>query len=136
MTNGLNTSGSTNAIVRNNIIWATTGFALNLSGGGTIASNNLCPSAGTGCSVTSDPRFVSPANGDFRLCTGKGTRAANCTGASPALNQAVAISNPSPNPNNINYAVDILGTVRPQGPGWDIGAYEMNTGVQLSPNNP
>lgn len=42
-------------------------------------------------STTVDPRYVSAAAGDFRLCTGAGQPAAACSGASPVLNLGVDI---------------------------------------------
>jgi hypothetical protein len=40
-------------------------------------------------SVNSNPLFVNPAAGDFRLCTGAGAPASGCTGASPAISLGV-----------------------------------------------
>lgn len=42
-------------------------------------------------SVESNPLMVNPSGGDFRLCTGAGSPAGNCTGASPALLLAIDI---------------------------------------------
>jgi hypothetical protein len=39
-------------------------------------------------SMSTDPRFVNPEGGDFRLCTGAGTPSSTCTGASPAMGVA------------------------------------------------
>jgi len=42
-------------------------------------------------SAYTDPRFVDRNNGDFTLCTGAGTPAATCPGASPALGMGVDV---------------------------------------------
>src|SRR5207244_4479354 len=54
---------------------------------------------------TSDPQFISaPTN--FALQS-----------TSPAINQGTPLGSP--------FDIDPIGTVRPQGAGWDIGAYEF-----------
>ena len=53
----------------------------------------------------SDPRFVDPVRGDFRLSPN-----------SPAIDAGVAIA---------DLDKDFDGVARPQGSGWDIGAYEF-----------
>ncbi|MEZ5287561.1 MAG: hypothetical protein R2712_22715 [Vicinamibacterales bacterium] len=40
-------------------------------------------------SMDGNPLFVNAAGGDFRLCTGAGTPAASCSGASPAMGRAM-----------------------------------------------
>ncbi len=55
------------------------------------------------------------ALGDYRVCGGAGSPAALCTSKSPAIDTGSA---------NIAPNHDIFGTLRPQGPGFDIGAYE------------
>ena len=54
--------------------------------------------------LTSDPSFVNLSSNDYRLRSG-----------SPAINAGILLS---------EVLVDILGVVRPQGAGVDIGAYE------------
>ena len=98
---GIATFGSVNSIVKNNISFSN-GTNLDLSGRGTVASNNL----------TSNPQFSNPAAGDFRLQSG-----------SPAINQGADLSGPI-NCTDGSTCVDFAGTIRPQGPAWDIGAYE------------
>ncbi len=61
--------------------------------------------------IEGDPLWVNPANNDYHLQTG-----------SPAIDAGA----PVPVPN------DIEGTPRPQGAGWDLGAYEFSAG---SPTN-
>ena len=56
---GITTASSTNAIVKNNIS-VSNGTNLDLSGTGTVASNNL----------TTNPQFSNPAAGDFHLQSG------------------------------------------------------------------
>jgi len=53
---------------------------------------------------TAEPRFVDPANGDFRLKDG-----------SPGIDAGTPIK---------AVATDLRGVKRPQGDGWDVGAYE------------
>ncbi|MBE7471950.1 MAG: right-handed parallel beta-helix repeat-containing protein [Anaerolineales bacterium] len=61
--------------------------------------------------LTADPRFVAPAQGDFHLSANSPARDAG---------------------TNIGITVDLEGAVRPQGPGFDIGAYEFGS----TPPNP
>src|SRR5438132_11358755 len=93
--------GSTNGIVKNNISFSN-GVNTDFSGTGTVASNNL----------TTNPQFSNPAAGDFHLQSG-----------SPAINQGAALSGPISCTDG-STCVDFAGTIRPQGPAWDIGAYE------------
>jgi hypothetical protein len=66
--------------------------------------------------LNSNPSFIDSANGNFRLQS-----------SSPAINNGKAIS-------GFNY--DIEGKTRPQGSGWDIGAYEyfVESGVPVGGN--
>jgi hypothetical protein len=77
-------------------------------GSGTTLSHNL----------TTDPKFVNAAGGDFRLRPD-----------SPAINKGVSLS-------EVTY--DYAGVPRPQGSGYDIGAYEYNSASSpklLAPTN-
>ena len=58
--------GSSGTVVRNNIIWQTTGPAILDQGSGV----SYCPSDKPGCNVTSDPRFVNAQGGDVHLQAG------------------------------------------------------------------
>lgn len=100
--NGLSTPVGT--VVRNNITWGNTGTDYQNAGTGTIASNNLCSS---GCAVSSDPVFVSAAGHNYRLQV-----------SSPAKDTGVTLSSV--------FTTDADGIPRPQGPAWDIGAYEYH----------
>jgi hypothetical protein len=60
---------------------------------------------GTG-NISSDPLFVDAANGDYRLQSG-----------SPCIDTGTSEGAPS---------TDILGVARPQGAGYDMGAYEYD----------
>jgi len=66
---------------------------------------NLCTFATTGCARSGNPLFVDPTSTNYQLQSG-----------SPAID-AGAILTQVP-------AYDMNGTPRPQGAGWDIGAYE------------
>jgi len=68
----LNLFGSTGVFVRNNIIGTTTatGQIDTTSASGFTISNNLCPSAGTGCLLTGNPLYTSPNTGNFNLQVG------------------------------------------------------------------
>jgi parallel beta-helix repeat protein len=111
--------GNSSAIIKNNIIY---GHGINgildTFGVGFPAtiSNNHCDSADTGCSTTGNPRFADSANRDFRLCSAAGVPHSSCVGVSVAIDAGVALGAP--------YDKDYSGTSRPQGAGWDIGAYE------------
>lgn len=100
-------SYSSNAVVRNNILYAN-GLG-NYSDGGyaTVASNNL---------TSSDPRFVNAAGHDFSL-----------QASSPAINAGTTIS---------VVTNDRNGTARPQGGVYDIGAYEYVAGQVASLSRP
>jgi parallel beta-helix repeat protein len=87
--------GVADPIVKNNIVYLISGSTLDLSGNDLGVSNNY----------TSNPEFLSVVERDFRL---KGT--------SPAIDAGVPLEAP--------YNIDINGTPRPQGSGWDIGAFE------------
>lgn len=56
-------------------------------------------------SIQADPLFVDPTNGDFRLQS-----------TSPARDAGTDLGQ--------QFNIDILGILRPQGGGWDMGAYE------------
>jgi Right handed beta helix region len=96
---------TTNAIVKNNIVY---GNGINgiLDGGtSSVITNNHCDSAGTGCWTTGNPLFADAAAQNFALKLG-----------SPAIDKGTALTDVP--------TYDIEGNSRPRGLGWDIGAYE------------
>jgi parallel beta-helix repeat protein len=98
----------TGNILRNNIIYGNGVGQILDYGSGTTLSHNL----------TTDPKFVNAAGGDFRLRPD-----------SPAINKGVSLS-------EVTY--DYAGVPRPQGSGYDIGAYEYNSASSpklLAPTN-
>lgn len=77
---------------------------------------------GRGC-IKADPQFVNPATGDFRLQTG-----------SPAVDAGTAhqVYDRFERLYELDIRVDVAGTARPQGKGWDMGAYEQTTHQVIS----
>jgi hypothetical protein len=75
-----------------------------ITGGGSVGSNV----------ITGNPLFTDELNGIFTLQEN-----------SPCIDAGTYLSAP--------YNVDIIGTSRPQGNGWDIGAYEMVFGPDITP---
>jgi hypothetical protein len=106
--NGANTAmqlvaGANNAILKNNIFYNFNDYVQNL-GTGTSFATNFCGAADTGCLVTGNPQFVNTATDDYHLLAGS-----SAIGAGSVLTE---------------FSTDIVGTSRPQGINWDIGAYE------------
>jgi len=91
---GISMSGSTKGTIVKNNIIYQNAVAMDDQGAGTIQSNNL----------TTDPKFMNAAANDFRLQS-----------TSPAIDAGVTVS---------VVPTDINGLPRPQGTGYDIGAYE------------
>ena len=89
------------AEVKNNIAY--------LNPAGNIATVNATVSN----NMTTDPSFVDPAKGDFRLLS-----------SSAAIDAGVTLS---------QVAVDCDNVPRPQGNSYDIGAYEYRTGSVPAP---
>jgi len=107
-------------LVKNNIISNISGGAVlfNFAGGGIPGgvTANLCPSAGTGCSVVSNNPaaiFVNPATFNFHLLQ-----------TSPANDVGVNLGSP--------YNIDYDGQARPGSAAWDLGAYEYQSGVTIT----
>lgn len=63
-------------------------------------------------SIFANPSFVNPAGGDFHLSS-----------ASPAVDAGITLS---------DVPADLSGTPRPQGLGYDMGAYELSSGQSAS----
>ena len=93
----------TGVSAQNNIV-ATTGGISNASPSPTFAGN-VCTAAGTGCAVVGNPQFVNAATGDFHLQSN-----------SPALDIGVTLA---------AVLLDFEGNTRPQGSGYDAGAFEF-----------
>jgi Right handed beta helix region len=98
--------------VRNNISYNNLSDNYDVRGSGNQLSNNIAFGTGGGSGITGvtrvDPKLVKPVitgSGDFTLRPD-----------SPARNAGTATGAP---------ATDIIGTSRPQGPSYDMGAYEM-----------
>lgn len=83
------------SVARNNIVWQNGGAELNNEGGVGTVSHNL---------TNADPLFVNAGGHDFRLLVG-----------SPAIDAGIALA---------EVPVDFAGTARPQGAGYDMGAWE------------
>jgi hypothetical protein len=84
----------TNTQIRNNIFWQNIPGNILNSGAGTTDANNF----------TTDPKFIDSSKYDFRLQSG-----------SPAIDKGATLS---------VVPTDFNGTKRPQGSGYDIGAFE------------
>jgi hypothetical protein len=91
-----------NPIIRNNILWNNAGGISDVSATGETISNNLNPSTNS-----VNPLFVNQGALDFRLQS-----------TSPAINAGFTVA---------AVPTDIVGTTRPQGASYDIGAYELIT---------
>lgn len=96
-------SGVTSSIIRNNIFNTIGVTAINGTGIGTTIDRNFCPSACGTNSFTTSPGFTTPGT-DFSLSS-----SANAVDVGATL---------------ASVTTDILGTARPQGAAYDIGAYE------------
>jgi Right handed beta helix region len=107
--------GVTNTVIKNNL------FHNNVNniddrGVGSVFANNLCGSLGPHCEVVGDPAFTDAAAGDFTL-----------QASSAARNAGVTLT---------TFNTDRIGTPRPQGSAWDIGAYESPAGGGQPPPGP
>jgi len=104
-------ASTTNLVIENNIFYLP-GQNIGISGtvSGALIDHNLSTGAvgggGIGSNIeNTDPIFVNPSALDFRL-----------QASSPAINAGIALS---------IVLNDFFGTPRPQGAGYDIGAYEF-----------
>ena len=114
---------STNNICKNNIaVNGLIGIGRDNPGVGVTFDNNLAynntvanfNNADAAHNLSQDPLFIDPVNGDFRLLA-----------SSALINAGATIA---------DVTIDILGVIRPQGSGYDIGAYEYDgvLGEQVS----
>jgi parallel beta-helix repeat protein len=101
---------SANTVIRNNITW--------LNGGAQPVTDAGSATYSQDHNITTDPLFVNPATGDFRLSSTN----------SPAYDGGVTIS---------VVTSDKVGITRPQGTGYDVGAFEypLGTLTLLPPQN-
>ena len=106
VTTGIENNSGVSGLESKNNIFASVSGVITDAGSGTVQSNNLCPSSGTGCSVTGSPSFTNAAAGDFSIPSGSSARNAG-------LNLSAIV------------ATDYIGTSRCQGAACDIGAYEV-----------
>jgi len=106
--------GVFNTRVANNILFQNTYQIMNL-GTNTTFTANLCGSAGTGCARVGDPQFVNASTANFRL-----------QATSPALDAGTTLT---------VVPSDLAHAVRPQGAGYDLGAYEMPGRTLAPPTN-
>ena len=110
-------SASANTVIENNIFYNQPGNIIYVKGSQPVSGKNLVYRDDGQPIYTTDtynsandlwginPLFVNPQNGDYRLQAG-----------SPAIDAGYNLSNLVTN--------DFVGTLRPQGAGYDIGAYE------------
>jgi Right handed beta helix region len=95
-----------NSVVRNNLCWANSINTITNDGSGSIVANNLL----------SNPNFANATSGDFHLTPG-----------SPAIDQGATMG---------AVLTDYDGNSRPQGPAYDIGAFEYGAATQPVASSP
>ena len=107
---GVNIGNATNTVIKNNISYKNKSPYIN-QGFSTIESNNMMD--GT------DPGFVDPENLDWRLKSDANYK-------SPAIDAGLTLA---------EVIMDFQGNARPQGPKYDIGAFEFNQSTVGAPRN-
>lgn len=113
---GIQLYNAPGTVVRNNIVFSNGNDYVQDDGfsDGSTYLTNLCGTSGHGCDLTtSDPRFVNAGSGNFALQSN-----------SPAIDAGTTLA---------AVATGFDGVVRPQGPAYDIGAYESATGATPLP---
>jgi hypothetical protein len=112
-------TGGTAFNVTNCILWGNTNTNEIAGATGflapTVSYTDTDQTAAAGSNINQDPLFVDPINSDFHI-----------QGISPCINNGTSVGAP---------ADDIAGTPRPQGAGFDMGAYEyipVPTAITLS----
>jgi hypothetical protein len=106
-------------LIKNNIVRSLSGGfgTIVVTGSNTsgVSHNAITGGSSVGSNViTSNPLFTDEMNGNFTLQEN-----------SPCVDAGINLGSP--------YNVDKNGTSRPQGNGWDIGAYEMVFGPDITP---
>ncbi len=89
------------------------------------ASGKFSGGTFTGDLINKDPLFVSTGSGGTAQCIGCNY---NIQATSPAIDAGMSTAP--------TIVVDLLDTARPQGKGYDIGAYEYNSGSKVQPAPP
>jgi parallel beta-helix repeat protein len=113
---GAYVGSDSNTDIKNNILYGNgAGYFYMFTTATYSIGNSLCNTSGAGCSVVANPNFVNSSGGDYHLQTG-----------SPAIDGGGTLT---------LVKTDADGSARPQGAGYDIGAYEFG-GVTTSPPAP
>jgi hypothetical protein len=104
-------------LIKNNIFANSQNPLFDNPGTNTTFTNNLCDASGLFCNiVNANPAFVNAAAADFRPQS-----------TSPAVNSGTTLA---------EVTTDFVGGTRPQGSGYDIGAYEFSQSSSLNaPSN-
>lgn len=125
--------------IKNNIVYKSSGSVMDLTtDSNKVFDNNLY------YSTSSTPFYVNGSGLSFSQWRnwGLGNHDINSIGANPNFtsyaSRIYSLSSNSPaidagTPLDPEYNKDISGIVRPQGNGWDIGAYEASTGPDITP---
>lgn len=109
------TNNVTSVTLDQNLFVQRDNHPVKISGYRTLADYQTMEQACTHC-LERDPRFVDPANGNFNLHTD-----------SPAIDRGIAVDvyQQFQDRYGLDIRVDYESHVRPQGEGWDIGAFEV-----------
>jgi len=108
---------STDLVMNNNLYWTLDGsqphFCQECSLPGSVLSNWQTSKGWENSTLIADPLFKNASGGDYRLADN-----------SPALDVGASLATDVPK--------DFANTPRPQGSGWDIGAFESSVGLTVS----
>lgn len=106
-------TGATSTEIKNTVVFGNTAGNL-VNNCGAVVAANLCAVGSADCAIGADPLFVNSGAEDFRLADN-----------SQGINNGVTLL-------SVTTAYD--GVTRPQGIGYDIGAYERDQAVIPSPD--